>query len=170
MKTFFAIGLLFIGLMSFGQSNFKWDVVIDSLDNNKSELYSKSKTFIKEARKSANDVIQNDDKEGGVIFVKGLNFQSLRYKASDHRWRFSYSIKFLMKDYECRIIIDDVLCTSAKVGSYNWPKMPVADSYPESKGIRITGVNKVRYTTIMDSLKGELQFVVNSYVSSLKKP
>ena len=169
-KPLLTLAFILIGLTSFGQTDFKWDVKTESLDKNKSELYSQSKLFISEMWKSAKDVIQNDDKEAGIILVKGLSVQNLYYQMNDHRWTFSYTVKFLMKDNRCRVIIDDVYCTGARVAQYEWPHMPVADSYPDKKGLRITGVNKKRYSEIMSSLKQDLQTIADSYADYLKKP
>jgi hypothetical protein len=89
---------------------------------------------------------------------------------NDHRWTYSYTIKFLMKDNKCRLIIEDVYCTSARVGQYEWAHMPVGDKYPTSKGIRLTGVNEKRYLILMTAMKQELQSIVDSYVNQVKKP
>jgi len=169
-KTLLTLTFTLIGLISFGQTNFKWDVISDSLEDNQSQLYSKTKLFIGETWKSAQNVIQNDDKEGGVILVKGLSIQSLYYQMNDHRWTFNYTIKFLMKDNKCRIVIEDVYCSAARVAQYEWPHMPVAETYPTSKGLKITGVNEERYLTIMTSLKQELQSIVDSYMTAVNKP
>ena len=169
-KTLLTLTFILIGLVSFGQSNFKWDVITDSLENNKSELYSKTKLFIGETWKSAQDVIQNDDKEAGVILIKGVSVQNLYYQMNDHRWTFNYTIKFMIKDNKCRILIEDVYCSAARVAQYEWPHMPVSDTYPESKGLKITGVNEERYLTIMTSLKLELQSIADSYTAAVKKP
>ncbi len=169
-KTITLLAFVFIGIASFGQTNFKWDVIIDSLDDNQSQLYSKTKLFIGEAWKSAQNVIQNDDKDAGIILVKGLSIQNLYYQMNDHRWTFSYSVKFLMKDNKCRVIINNVYCSAARVAQYEWPHMPVSDTYPTTKGLKITGVNEKRYLQIMTSLKQELQSNVDSYINYVKKP
>ena len=161
---------MLIGITSFGQTNFKWDVIIDSLDDNQGQLYSKTKLFIGETWKSAQNVIQNDDKDAGIILVKGISVQNLYYQMNDHRWTFSYSVKFLMKNNKCRIIIEDVYCSAARVAQYEWPHMPVSDVYPSSKGLKITGVNEKRYVQLMISLRTELQSIVNSYTDYVKKP
>ena len=88
--------MLFLS-MAIGQTNFKWDK-IDSIQKNQNELYSITKMYIGETWKSAQSVIQNDDKEGGSILVKGLSVQSLFFQMNDHRWTFSYTVKFLFKD------------------------------------------------------------------------
>lgn len=169
-KTLLTLTFLFIGLVSFGQTNFKWDVITDSLEDNKSQLYSKTKLFIGETWKSAQNVIQNDDKEAGIILIKGVSIQNLYYQMNDHRWTFNYTIKFLMKDNKCRIVIEDVYCSAARVAQYEWPHMPVSETYPESKGLKITGVNEKRYLTIMTSLMQELQSIVDTYSTAVKKP
>jgi hypothetical protein len=159
---------LFIMTIGHSQSNFKWDK-IDSISKSKNEIYSLTKMYIGEAWKSAQSVIQNDDKEGGAILVKGLSIQSLYYQMHDHKWTFSYSIKFLFKDNKYRVVIDDVYCQSAKVAQYDWPNMPVADTYPAEKGLKTTGVNEERYLKIMTSLKQELQGILDGYEGYLKK-
>ena len=164
---FIAINLLFINISAFSQENFKWDIIIDSLDNEQSELYSKTKLFIGKTWKSANDVIQSDDAESGTILVKGLNVQNLNYQMNDHRWTYSYTITFMTKDNKCRIKIEDVYCSGARAGTYEWPKMPVNDSYPEKKGLRVTGVNEERYLELMQNLKAELQSIVDAYTKTL---
>lgn len=133
-------------------------------------MYSKTKLFIGETWKSAQDVIQSDDKEGGVVLVKGLSIQNLFYQMNDHRWTYSYTIKFMIKDNKCRVIIDDVKCIGAKVGTYEWAHMPVADAYPATKGMKLTGVNEKRYLTLMSNLKAELQAVVDTYLDAMSKP
>lgn len=164
------ISILFTSSVGFSQTGFKWDVIIEPLEDSKSELYSKTKLFIGETWKSAQDVIQSDDVESGVILVKGLSIQNLFYQMNDHRWTYAYSIKFMMKDNKCRIVIDNVYCDAARCGTYEWPHMPVADKYPETKGLKTTGVNEKRYLELMTMLKSELQSVVDSYSAYVKKP
>ena len=151
-------------------TGFKWDVIIDSLDNSKSELYSKTKLFIGQTWKSAQNVIQSDDAESGVILVKGLSIQDVFYQMNNHRWTYAYSVTFMIKDNKCRIIVDNVYCDAARTGSYEWPRMPVADTYPDSKGLITTGVNEARYLELMSTLKAELQSMVNSYSNHVRKP
>lgn len=64
-----AISILFM-TFSYAQANFKWDK-IDSIAKNKNELYSLTKMYIGETWKSAQNVIQNDDKEGGMVTSAG---------------------------------------------------------------------------------------------------
>lgn len=162
-----SISILFVTIC-FSQTDFKWDKK-DSISKNKNELYSLTKTFIGEAWKSSNDVIQNDDKESGVILIKGISTQSLFYQMNDHIWTFSYNVKFLFKENKYRIIIENVNCESVRVGQYVWPNLPVADSYPSEKGLKTTGLNEERYLELMGNLKKELQSIVDNYEIYLKK-
>ena len=168
-RLFVLISILMYSSTSYCQTDFKWDVVIDSLDYSKSELYSKTKLFIGETWNSAQNVIQSDDKESGVVLVKGISVQNLYYQMNDHRWTYAYSIKFMMKDNKCRIVIDKVHCDAARCGTYEWAHMPVADSYPTTKGLKTTGVNEKRYLELMTMLKSELQMIVNSYSDYVQK-
>lgn len=171
MKRHILLSLsVLISIFSHGQTNFKWDIVIDSLEENQSQLYSKTKLFIGETWRSSQDVIQNDDAAAGVILVKGLSVQNLFYQMNDHRWTYAYSIKFMVKDKKCRIVIDNVYCDAARCATYEWPHMPVADVYPTEKGLKLTGVNEERYLELMTKLKSELQMVVDSYSAYIKNP
>ena len=170
LKALFTLVAFSTIMISNGQTDFKWDIISDSLEDNKTELFSKTKLFIGETWKSAQNVIQSEDKEGGIILVKGASVKELVFQLNNHTWTFNYSVKFLMKDNKCRVIIEDVYCSSARCRQYEWPHMPVADAYPESKGLKLTGVNEQRYLTIMASLKQELQSIVDQYMDAVKKP
>ena len=166
-QLFLAFTFIMISTVGYSQENFKWDVITDSLKANKSQLYSGTKLFIAETWKSAQDVIQSDDKESGVILIKAQSLQTL--PSMPVRWIFNYTIKFMVKDNKCRIVVERIHCSSAKAGHYEWPRMPVLDTYPES-GLWNTGLSKKRYLKLMYSLKNELQSIVDNYVSHLQKP
>ncbi len=174
-KKYLIVALfMFIGVVSYSQVNFKWDVIIDSLADNKDDLYSKTKLFISENWNSAQDVIQNDDKDAGVILIKGTLQKERNYATMTswkQFWTFSYTIKFFMKDTKCRIVIESVNCQSARDDDYNKrPIMPIADFYPSSKGKTITGLTKEKYFELMRSLKSDLQSIVDSYSIYVKNP
>ena len=60
----------------FGQQNFQWERT-DTISKTKSQLYADTKMFIAEEWKSAQNVIQNDDKETGSILIKGRQVNQL---------------------------------------------------------------------------------------------
>ena len=162
MKMILLVLLAFVSLFSSAQESFKWDIVKES-PKTKEQLYSDTKMFIAEAWNSAQSVIQNDDKENGLILVKGISSQTMKIQLVFPTWTFAYTVKFYMKDHKYRIVIDNVNCESANCGVHQWPLMPVADNYPEEKGGRTTGLNKKRYESLMSDLKQELQTLVDSY-------
>lgn len=162
--------LMFLGLALFGQKDFKWDIIIDSLPDNQNQLFSKTKLFIAETWKSAQNVIQNDDKEAGIILVKGLSIQNMFFQLNDHRWTFAYTVKFLIKEGKCRLIVENVNCQSAICRNYKWVLLPVQDNYPEEQGMKKTNLFEGKYLELMTSLKQELQSIVDSYTINIKKP
>lgn len=159
-------------LVGRSQQNFKWEKV-DTVNKTKSELYSDTKMFIAQEWKSAKDVIQNDDKESGMILVKGTTKESVVYMMGFHEFYFSYTVKFMVKDGKHKIMIDNVGCVShtAKVNgkiAVGYPTL-VGDNYPEEKGVRLTGLNEKRYLELMSSLKIDIQSIVDEYEKFIVK-
>jgi hypothetical protein len=169
MRSIILLLIIIFSPSIYGQTNFTWDKV-DSISRNKNEIYSSTKMFISQTWNSAQDVIQNDDKDAGMILLKGLSSQSLYYQMNDHIWTFSYTVKFLMKDNKYRILIEDVYCKSARCQQYEWALMPVSDVYPSEKGLKLTGVSEQKYLEIMTKLKQDLQSIVDGYEKYLKTP
>ena len=163
MKT--VLTILFALMLSestMAQVPFKWDI-IDSTSFSKNEIYSQTKMFIAETWKSSNNVIQNDDKDGGAILVKGISIQNRFFALNDHKWSFSYNVKFMFKENRYRIIIQDVHCVSAGTTGSPWPLLPTDEGYPEKNGLLKTSINRERYEDIMMSLREELQLIVDLY-------
>jgi hypothetical protein len=67
-------------------------------------------------------------------------------------------------------VIEDVYCQAARCAQYEWPHMPVADTYPSEKGLKTTGVNEERYLEVMTTLKKDLQSIADGYEKYLKTP
>lgn len=152
--------------LTFAQKDFKWDR-IDTTTKSKNQIYSDTKLFIAETWKSAQEVIQNDDKDAGIILVKGISIQSKYFQMNDHKWTYSYNVKFLMKDGKYRIMIENVNCLSARCGSYSWPLIEACDTC-EFPGYMKTSLNKERYSELLSSLKVELQSIVDGYEKRIK--
>jgi hypothetical protein len=162
------IFFMFTLLLGHAQTDFKWEK-IDSVPKTKSQIYSDTKMFIAENWKSAQNVIQNDDKDAGMILLKGVNVQSRVFQMNEHKWTYSYVVKFFMKEGRYKIVIDNVTCVSAVCGAYNWPLIEACDSC-EFPGYTKTSLNKERYTELLSSLKDELQRIVDKYEKSIKTP
>src|SRR5664280_2357746 len=112
VSLFFIILLLFT-LNSLAQSNFEF-VKTDSIQKTKEQIYSATKMFIAETWKSSKEVIQNDDKDGGVILIKGKTeikweqpFNMPKMIIFHDSW-YSYNVTFRMKNSKYQIKIDNV--------------------------------------------------------------
>ena len=154
----------------FSQKDFKWEKT-DSVPKIKNEIYSDTKLFISEKWKSAKDVIQNDDKEGGVILIRCLNEQSV---SSTYIFDYEYSVKFLFKENKYKLIIENVHCVKSynnKGGSsYNCIEPFEGENYID-KGVFSTTVLPKKYAiNIMASLLHELQVIVDDYEKKIKTP
>ena len=164
-------GILFITL-SYAQENFKWDA-IDSVSKTKSQIYSDSKMFIAKAWKSAQDVIQNDDKDAGNILVKGSSIQKVKHALNVFTYVYSYSVTFKMKDNKYRMILDNVFCESAyPVGpaQYDILKIePFNGQYIKGKtGFSASTLPEKKAVVMMANLQAELQSLVDSFKEYIK--
>lgn len=141
------------------QNKFKWET-IDSTSNSKDQLYSLTKTFIAEKWNSANDVVQNDDKDGGVIILKGLtNKFHQKYLMNYHEFVYQYTIKFYFKDKKYKVQLEDVSCYSHYVGVNKWPCIEPTEDYSR----KIEGMPPEKLREMMDDLKKELGTIFQSY-------
>lgn len=153
----------FIALGSFSQENFQWDK-IDSVNKSKDQIYSDTKLFIAEKWKSAAAVIQNADKEDGNILVKGEAHMTSSYLLNAHKFSFSYTVRFFMKDKKYRIQIDNVSNYSHTCQGNIWNNVKPVDNYegdtnlPEKKG-----------REMFAQLKAQLQSIVDDYSTYIKQ-
>jgi len=162
--------LIFVA--SLGQKNFTWEKT-DSIPKTKSQIYSDTKIFIAKTWKSAQNVIQNDDKESGNIIVKGSSIQKVNQYMNVFTYVYNYTVMFKMKDNKIKIIIDNVYCESAvPVGQakFDIPKIePFEGEYVKGEGgIMTSTLPKKKAVSMMASLKADLQTIVNDYIKTMK--
>jgi len=93
-----------------GKINFTEVIQVDSVDKN--TLYSRSKQFFVDTFKSANDVIQLDDKESGTIIGKGFSDIYIKIVSSPVAIQMWYSIKIQCKDGRYKYEIYDIIFKS----------------------------------------------------------
>ena len=165
MKSFLTAILLVIFMGGFAQTDFKWDKV-DSVAKTKAQIYSDTKMFIAEFWKSAQNVIQNDDKEAGMILVKGVSSQDYTFLLHPHHYKYSYTVKFLMKEGKYKLVIDNLICISATCEGNVWPLIEPTENTTKTVG----GMPAAKLTEMMASLKKELQGIVDSYGTYIKTP
>ena len=165
-KIFSILAVIAFCQLASAQTNWEWDVR-DSTKLTQDEIYAKAKLFIAETWNKPSEVIINDDKESGLILLRGIHIEEMYYQMNNHRWTFGYQIKFQMRDNQWRMVIDDISCTAAGVGVNVWPKLPM-DGYPEEKGLRKTSMKEDRYVEIMSSLKSSVQALADRYKATME--
>ncbi|WP_207429356.1 DUF4468 domain-containing protein [Pedobacter sp. SYSU D00535] len=74
----------------------------------KEQLYLKAKRWVGEIFNSAKAVTEIDDKEGGMMVVKGFSPINLKHSYGVTRMRLMYSIKLDFKDQKYRYSISDL--------------------------------------------------------------
>lgn len=143
------------------QNSYRWER-IDSVSKTKSQIYSDTKMFIAETWKSSKDVIQNDDKENGIILVKGVISKFGGGVLNTGKFWYSYNVKFYIKEQKYRIVIDNFVFDSADTPNR---KAQVAEEYP---GGWNCSLSKNQWTDLMISLKVDMQGIVNSYTKFIR--
>ena len=170
MKKFLLLSMASLLIYSaFGQADFKWGK-IDSISKTKSQIYSDTKTFISRAWKASDVIIQNDNKEAGIIVVKGKSVQIFNFALCPYEYIYEYIVTFKMRDGMYKITIDHVYCSSAFGGKdrSEIKRIEPADGnpYPLETG----WLAEKRAGKMIQTLKQELQTILDSYVEFLKAP
>ena len=133
----------------------------------KAQIYSDTKMFIAETWKSANDVIQNDDKDGGMILVKGTTIQNVSIGMSKNSFTYSYNVKFLMKENKFKILVENLNYNNGPTAAWDGYDLKPQEVFP---GLIKAGISKKVWTGLMESLKIEMQSIVDRYEKAIKLP
>lgn len=161
---------------SFGlksQTSFVWDFS-DTTSRTKTQLYSDIKLFVASYWKSANNVIQNDDKEAGIILLKGLQTKTVRFMLVDYIYTYSYMITFKMKDNKFKIVLDNVGCSdaycTASNSSYIQKIQPFTDpkNCPQTGTFENPGPPARKVIEMMDGLNNDLYTIVIDFMKFMK--
>lgn len=167
----FVVSLLITTVVS-GQANFKWEIT-DSIPKTKNEIYSLTKMFIAETWKSAQAVIQNDDKESGLILIKGSTIEGEEYWGTKYIYVYNYTVTFRMKDNRYKMTLDNVYCEKAYVPKDNYSVTKIepfdGDNCPETGTYQHIGISKKKAIEMMNRLRQSLQNLVDYYPIFLNK-
>lgn len=144
----------------------KWEKT-DSVSKTKAQIYSDTKLFIVDYWKSSKDVTQHDDKDGGIIMVKGLTEAKASVGLSQLIFYYSYTVKFLMKDGKYKIIVQDVLYHRGPSKAWDPYDLRVQETHP---GLGKSGMSKKAWKTLMSSVKTQMEAIVYSYEKYIKSP
>tara|TARA_R110002167_G_C12338435_1_gene620897 strand:+ start:41 stop:613 length:573 start_codon:yes stop_codon:yes gene_type:complete len=120
------LAVALINLTSYSQvvSENKDYVLVDSIDLTKSEIYDKTKYFIADAWMSANSITQLDNKENGIILIKGSLIHSVRGMALTYHYNFKYTVEFRMRDGKFKMTVKDIYNNTAHATSNGFSNKP----------------------------------------------
>lgn len=167
-----AITLLF-SKITISQTNFIWEKT-DSVNKPASQIYSDTKMFIATTWKSAKDVIQNDDKENGMLLIKGVFIKNFNFMMAEYVYVYNYSITFKIKENRFKIILDNVSCERAYVTGSGKSVTKIepfeGDNCPETGTMSAYGLPKKKAIVMMSEVKQHLQSIVDKYVNEIKTP
>lgn len=174
MKSILIILALFVfSSTSYSQANFYWDVT-DTVSKTKDEIYSNVKLFVAKSWGSAKRVIENDDKDGGIVLIKGSWVYSFTHVLGGYNYVYNYTVTFKMKDGKYKIIIDNVYCDQAYMSRSNeqLPRIQPfeGDNCPETGTFKYPGPPAKKLIPMMVLLKAEIQSIVDNFKVHIKEP
>ncbi len=150
---------IFVFAVSNGQTNFKWEKS-DSISKTQSQLFLETKIFLEKTLNSKN-IIQQEDKESGLILVKGI---IIKQPNNSNVYTYGYNISFKFSQLKYRIILDSVYCFSAVYYNKSIKKIEPFDGENCPKtGVLNGGISKKSAINMMNSLKSNFQSFVDEY-------
>ncbi|MCZ8216643.1 MAG: DUF4468 domain-containing protein [Cyclobacteriaceae bacterium] len=147
--------------------NFSEVVVVDSAS--KDELYTKAKIWLAENFISANDVIQFDDKENGIVIGKGI----IRVKEGGLTprikiWRFT--VKIQVKDGKYKVNFYDIIYYFEMPDNLSGtvsPPVMLDEYFKDSKSYRKNGTLKPVSLEFANETKTEFTSILKSVRDAL---
>lgn len=159
------LAFMLIGIKSFCQDVYKFEKT-DSVKKNKNQIYSDTKMFIAEYWKSAQSVIQNDDKEGGMILIKGNISIQAGSGAGSGPWPYSYTIKFLIKENRYKIVISNITPELFPGTNKRSPEICNGCEFPGAFKIDMF---KAKWKDVQANFPIEMQKIMSDYSNYLQK-
>jgi len=132
-------------------------------DLSKDQIYSLSRSWMVDHFRSADNVIQFDDKEMGKIEGKGYSdYSGSSFDILEcQNW---YTISILIKDDKAKIVIDNLLYSVKTITKYGSVHMMPAESYFQSKkSFKANGELRSIPKTIRDVTHQNLTDLIDSY-------
>jgi hypothetical protein len=174
LSNYLAILFIFLTYMTYGQDAFQYSKS-DTINKTKNQIYTDTKIFIANTWRSSQHVIQNDDKDAGIIIIRGSTTHKVNHLLNVYTYVYSYTFTFMMKDNKYKISLDNVFCDKAyPVGqaNYNICKIePFNETYIKCK----TGYNgpytlpEKKAIEMMDNLRTELMLIYYDYEKYISK-
>jgi hypothetical protein len=185
MKSKLFVLMIFVPSITFGQliddmpkddnGNLNFNEVITVENVKKDELYLRSKQFFVDVFKSANDVIQLDDKEAGVVVGKGFNDIYIKVMGISTPIQMWYTIKIQSKEGRYKYEIYDFFFKSYP-GQYGTTTTRAEEMFDKKTYFKKNGdpkdvqeKYKIQTTAKSSSLATAIRAAMNKAVSSGEK-
>ncbi len=169
MKTLIVALFLLIGVDTLAQQNdYEYSRTIEN-ELNKSLNYSNSKSFIATYWNSAKNVIQNDDKETGIVLIKAkVDFSCNMGMGLKNVYTYEYIATYRMKDSKCRLDINNIRCIKAKQVGFGVPQdIPLIQPYkgdtPQKLKKMGKGMSKKKADELMLDIDNHFSEILESY-------
>lgn len=162
-KLLFILLLIFVNVKVFCQVKYE---IGDSINKNKDDIYSNTKMFISEFWKTGISQIEIDDKETGLILVRGKIIISLETPVMTYPYAYSYNVKFMMKDKKFKIVIFNVNPDINIGKSYISPNICADCEFP---GVIQVNMTKKLWTQLQNDFKNAMNNILTSYSEFVKK-
>jgi hypothetical protein len=154
-----------------------FEEVVEVLNNSKENLYSKGKIWFVDNFKSADDVLQMDDKEAGILIGKGYRdiYVDTKIMGSIQKYktRAFYTIKIQIKEGKYKLDIYDIYYYSYPTNGYRSGTtyiagQPAVKSYPETWFLNSETYSNQKAIIAVNSYKKETLDLIKSLSTSVK--
>ncbi len=167
MKTILLSLCIILFTTCLGQTNFKWEK-IDTVSKTKEQIFSETKYFIAETWNSSKNIILDEDKDAGIIIIKGESYFKLPVFLTEVEYSYDYNVTFRIKNNKVKMEIDNVYCDGGFDVNRGTPMQKI-EPFEGNHSPEIA-VSEKKAEELMADLKRDLQFIVDSYDRHIKDP
>ncbi len=165
MKHFFILYCL--ALLPFisasGQESLTYTEVIETKNTSKAELYKRAKLWFVTTYNSANDVLQMDDNEEGILIGKGIMKYkpNIFYGSDNTRGNIKYTIKVFLRENRYKYEITDFIHDP-----YGRSSMGLITTDEEPASTKKSG--KKWRKKVWNDIKDQIKTYTDSLINNLK--
>jgi len=183
MRKLFLVLLGFMPILSYGQlidelpkdekGKLSFNEVIQLETFKQNQLYLNSKQFFADAFKSANEVIQMDDKESGIIIGKGFVDISAKMLTATFPVKMWYTIKIQSKDGRYKYEIYDIYFENYP-SYYVLPdgsskSQTAEEMFDKNKFYKNNGQPKTQYQNFKTQMIEKITILKSMIIDAMKK-
>lgn len=172
MKRILLMLVMALSTSAVAQDSLVWDnngsliftdvVEVEGVDA--SELYTRARQWFGEIYRSANNVLQMDDREGGVLLGKAINSFVVTNMGMNFEIKLHYSISVFLKDGRYKYEIKDMYYSGNTGG-----KDKLTDWITDEKVFRKNGSKKPLYASFRSETVGSVTNLIASLNQAMTK-